>query len=256
MTPRRALVASIAMALAAAGCGGGGADEGQPPRLVVSAAASLKTALTSCTADFPGAQVRLSFAGSDELAAQIRRGVRPDLFAAANTKLPASLQREGWVGRPVRFATNELVLAVPAEGGSVRILSDLEQPGVRLAVGSPSVPVGDYTRQVLSRLPAARGRRILANVRTSEPDVKGVVGKLTQQAVDAGFVYRSDVVASGGRLRAIVLPDALEPTVVYGAAAVIGASNPASARRLLADMVSGSCAGALRRGGFGSPRSA
>ena len=251
MRPRRALPATIGLALAAAGCGGG--DQGQPPRLVVSAAASLKTALTSCTADFPGAQVRLSFAGSDELAAQIRRGVRPDLFAAANSKLPETLQREGLVGAPVRFATNELVLAVPAEDRSVRTLSDLEQPGVRLAVGSPSVPVGDYTRQVLSRLPAGRRRRILSNVRTSEPDVKGVVGKLTQQAVDAGFVYRSDVLASGGRLRAIALPGALEPTVVYGAAVVTGASNPAAARRLLADMVSGSCAGALRRDSFGSP---
>lgn len=255
MRARRALAGTIALALAAAGCGGSGEDEGQRPRLVVSAAASLKTALTSCTADFPGAQIRLSFAGSDELAAQIRRGVRPELFAAANTKLPETLEREGLVGRPVRFATNELVLAVPAQGGSVGSLEDLERPGVRLAVGSPSVPVGDYTRQVLSRLPSSQSERILANVRTSEPDVKGVVGKLVQQAVDAGFVYRSDVVASGGRLRAIALPDDLEPTVVYGAAVVTGAASPARAQRLLTDMVSGTCADELRRDGFGRPPS-
>ena len=248
---RRAWLALVSLALASLGCGGGA----EPPRVVVSAAASLKTALTSCTTDFPGARVRLSFAGSDELAAQIRRGVRPDLFAAANTKLPERLAREGLVGRPVAFATNELVLAVPAGEGGVSSLEDLERPGVRLAVGSPSVPVGDYTRQVLSRLPPAPGARILANVRTSEPDVKGVVGKLTQEAVDAGFVYRSDVVASGGRLREIALPEALQPTVVYGAAVVTSAPRPALARRLLTDMVSGTCADALRRDGFGRPPS-
>ena len=41
------------------------------------------------------------------------------------------------------------------------------------------------------------------NVRSNEPDVKGVVGKLTQGAADAGFVYRTDLVDG---LKAITLP--------------------------------------------------
>ena len=53
-------------------------------------------ALTNCARDFEGATVRLSFAGSDELAAQIRRGVKPDVYAAANTALPEDAAR----GRP------------------------------------------------------------------------------------------------------------------------------------------------------------
>ena len=43
------------------------------------------------------------------------------------------------------------------------------------------------------------------NVRSEEPDVRGVVGKLTQEAADAGFVYKSDVEAAKGRLDAIEL---------------------------------------------------
>ena len=39
--------------------------------------------------------MRLSFAGSDELAAQIRQGVKPDVYAAANTKLPDALHEKG-----------------------------------------------------------------------------------------------------------------------------------------------------------------
>ena len=43
-------------------------------------------------------------------------------------------------------------------------------------------------------------------MRSNEPDVKGIVGKLTQGAVDAGFVYVTDVNAAGDALTAIELP--------------------------------------------------
>ena len=39
----------------------------------------------------------------------------------------------------------------------------------------------------------AQSEAILANVRSEEPDVAGIIGKLTQGAVDAGFVYVTDV---------------------------------------------------------------
>src|SRR5437764_686034 len=130
---------------------------------------------------FRPARASFSFAGSDELAAQIRQGARPDVFASANTALPGALYREGWVERPVPFAANRLVLAVPA-AGHVRSLADAERPGRAIAVGAPSVPIGAYTRTVLARLGA---RAILANVRSQEPDVAGIVAKLSQGAVDA-----------------------------------------------------------------------
>src|SRR6185295_1744060 len=95
-----------------------------------------------------------SFAGSDELAAQIRQGVKPDVFASANTKLPDQLYAEGLVEKPVVFAANRLVLAVPP-GGKVTSLDDLAKPGTTIAMGSESVPVGAYTRKVLDGLPAA-----------------------------------------------------------------------------------------------------
>ena len=62
----------------------------------------------------PGIDAKQSFAGSDDLAAQIRQGVTPDVYAAANTSLPDDLYKDGLVEKPVVFATNTLVLAVPA----------------------------------------------------------------------------------------------------------------------------------------------
>jgi len=251
---RPALACLIAFAaVIGAGCGAEGSSDSSRPGLTVSAAASLTEAFDALRRDYPAAELRFSFAGSDELAAQIRRGVKPDVFAAANTKLPDALAGEGLVEQPVVFATNELVLAVPAEGAEVSSLEGLEQPGLKLAVGSESVPVGEYTREVLSRLGGTRSRAILANVRSEEPDVKGVVGKIAQGAVDGGFVYRSDVDATKGRLRAIDLPAKLRPQVSYGVAVVKGAKRPAEARAFVRSLVSGQGRRALRDAGLGPP---
>lgn len=219
----------------------------------VSAAASLKQAFTDYGETFDAARARFSFAGSDELAAQIRAGGRPDVFAAANAKLPAALYADGLVERPVAFARNRLVLAVPAQGAKVHTLDDLMRKGVSIAMGAPSVPVGSYTRKVLGGLPAPQRRAILANVRSNEPDVAGVVGKLSQGAVDAGFVYVTDVKAAGDRLRAIELPTKLAPAVVYEAAVVKGTTHAQQARAFLRGLVSGAGARALVDAGFASP---
>ena len=81
----------------------------------MSAAASLKGAFEDYGKSFDAATARFSFAGSDELAAQIRQGVKPDVYAAANTKLPDQLFEDGLVEKPTIFAGNRLVIAVPAD---------------------------------------------------------------------------------------------------------------------------------------------
>ena len=241
-------VALLACLAVLAGCGG--SSETEKPELTVSAAASLKTAITNYR--FDAATVRASFAGSDELAAQIRQGVKPDVFASANTKLPDELYKEGLVEKPVVFAANELVLAVPADG-SVRGLADLTEPDVTIAMGSRSVPVGAYTRKVLDGLPAAQREAILANVRSNEPDVAGVVGKVAQGAVDAGFVYVTDVEATSGELKGIDLPADLEPQVAYGVAVVKGAKHPEQAKQFVDGLLSGAGREALDQAGFLPP---
>ena len=74
--------------------GGGGT-----PDLKVSAAASLKSPLTAYANAFTAAHVRLSFGGSDVLAAQIRQGARADVYAAANAALADALYAQRLVER-------------------------------------------------------------------------------------------------------------------------------------------------------------
>lgn len=261
MRSRALLATALAAALlTAAGCGGddggsSGSSTASKPTLTVSAAASLKRAFTAYGRRFEDASARFSFAGSDELAAQIERGVKPDVYAAANTKLPDELYRKGLIEKPRVFAGSRLVLAVPAGATKVGSLADAQKPGVTLAIGSESVPVGSYTRKVLDELPAGERKAILANVRSQEPDVAGIVGKLTQGAVDAGFVYISDVRGSDGRLEAIELPKDLQPSVAYGAAVVKGAGHPKQAKAFIDGLVSGAGEQELRKAGFEPPPS-
>lgn len=250
----RRLLAVLAVAAAClagmTGCGGGSDDSDQ---LVVSAAASLDTAFNDYV-DAAGIDARMSFAGSDELAAQIRQGVNPDVYAAANTTLPDQLHEEGLVGEPTVFATNTLVLAVPQDS-QIDSIGELTNPGTTIVMGDPTVPVGSYTREVLDQLPADQRRATYDNVRSEEPDVGSISGKLTQGAADAGFIYVTDVTASHGQLKAIQLPADLQPNAAYGAAVVTGAKNPDGARAFIEGLLSGDGATALEEAGFRPPPS-
>jgi molybdate transport system substrate-binding protein len=244
------LAAVLALVSLGAGCGDDDDSAGQGD-LIVSAAASLEPAFTAY-ADAAGIDAKQSFAGSDELAAQIRQGVEPDVYAAANTSLPDELHAEGLVGEPTVFATNRLVLAVPA-GSDIESIEEVAQEGVTVAIGEQGVPIGDYTREVLSGLGDDQSTAILDNVRSEEPDVAGIVGKLSQGAVDAGFVYITDVTATAGELSAIELSPRLQPEVAYGAAVVEGAENPEGAQAFIDGLLSGAGAQALEDAGFGPP---
>ncbi len=243
------LVCALLLALPLAGCGSSADDKDD---LLVAAATSLKAAFTDYGEGFSGANVQLSLAGSDELAAQIRSGAKPAVFAAANTKLPEQLFEEGLVQQPQVFASNRLVLAIPVNG-AIGSIDDLTKKGVTIAIGSESVPVGAYTRKVLDGLDAATKGKILANVRSNEPDVGGITAKLTQGAVDAGFLYVTDVEATNGRLKAIELPAKLQPDVAYGVAIVKGSENAGAAREFVDGLLDGDGADALREAGFEPP---
>ena len=235
------------------GCGDDDGSSGDRTRLVVSAASSMTEALEQCAPKFgdaEGADVKLSLAGSDELAAQIRQGAKVDVYAAANTRLPDELNDERLVDEPVEFATNRFVLAVPRDS-AIASVEDVTKAGTTVVAGSESVPIGAYTRAVLAKLPPGQEKAILGNVRSNEPDVKGIVGKLVQGAADAGFVYVTDVNATGGELKAIELPSGLDPQVSYAAAVVTKAEEPGLAAKFVDGLTEGDCADSLEAAGFG-----
>ena len=64
--------------------------------------------------------------------------------------LPTSLYTQGLVEKPVAFATNKLVVVVPKSNpAGIKTVFDLRKKGIKLIVGTPTVPIGSYTRTIL-----------------------------------------------------------------------------------------------------------
>jgi molybdate transport system substrate-binding protein len=194
---------------------------------------------------------RYQFAGSDQLAFQIREGAPADLFLAASPKYPQELFAQRRCSKPVTFATNTVVLVVPRENPArIQSVYDLRRDGIRLVVGAKGVPIGDYTRRLLAKLGLTS---VLSNVVSEEDDVKLVVAKVALGEADAGFVYRTDVRRVGNRVLRIALPAAAQPTVAYDACVPAASKRQAAARSYLRRLLGPAGRAALRRAGFGVP---
>lgn len=249
-SPASVLVALL-LATGAAGCGSSGDDE---ESLTVGAASSLTTALTEYSDKLPASlpPARTTFAGSDQIAAQISQGAGIDVFAAASTVQPRALFQVGLVGKPVEFAGNRVVIGVP-RGSSIGSLGDLAKPGVSLVIGDDSVPIGTYARRVLARLPAGTERDILANVKSEDPDAATMMAKLVQGAADAGLVYATDVSDASNEIRAIEIPARPQPRIAYSAAVVADSDQPEASREYIRGLLEGAGAATLRDAGFPAP---
>ncbi len=191
-----------------------------------------------------------SFAGSDALAAQIRLGAPADVYAAANMTLPTSLYGQGLVEKPVAFATNKLVLVVPnSNPAGIKTVFDLRKAGVKLLVGTPTVPIGAYTRTILKNLALTS---LLSNVVSQETDVRSILSKVALGEADAGFVYLTDAKTVNGQVKVIPLPAWAQPPVRYGITVITLTKNRADAVAFINKVLSKPGQAKLRAAGFGA----
>jgi molybdate transport system substrate-binding protein len=190
-----------------------------------------------------------SFAGSDALAAQIRLGAPADVFASANMTLPTSLYAQKLVEKPVAFATNKLVLVVPnSNPAGIKTVFDLRNPGIKLLVGTPTVPIGSYTRTILKNLALTS---VLSNVVSQETDVRSILSKVALGEADAGFVYITDAKTVPGQVKVIPLPAWAQPPVRYGITVISSTKNHAAAVAFINEVLSKKGQAQLRAAGFG-----
>jgi molybdate transport system substrate-binding protein len=217
-------------------------------RITVLAAASL-------TEVFPriDKSPRYSFAGSDQLAAQIRAGAPADVFASASPKQTELLYHDGLMRKPIVFATNKLIVIVPRSNpANVHSVYDLRRRGLKVVVGTPTVPVGAYTQQVLDSLGIKTS--VMANVVDQEPDVKSIVTKIALGEGDAGFVYKTDARPAGKRVASILIPAWAQPPIRYEIGIVKSSSHRAAAAAFIKRATSLRGRRLLVRAGFGLPK--
>jgi molybdate transport system substrate-binding protein len=236
----RRLTLTVLLLLALAG---GTASAAGHVTLNVYAAASLTDVLPAID---PAEQY--SFAGSNTLAAQITQGAPADVFASANTTLPAQLFAKGLVTKPVVFTRNALVLIVPTSNpAGIHSVYDLRRSGIKLVVAAPAVPVGGYTVQILKNM-ALSG--VLQNVVSRESDVREVLAKVALGEADAGFVYSTDARTVSGKVTVLKLPAWAQPKVQYGIAVVTKSPNQAAAQAYVTKLLGKAAQAKLIAAGF------
>ncbi|MGN6430786.1 MAG: molybdate ABC transporter substrate-binding protein [Gaiellaceae bacterium] len=217
-------------------------------RITVYAAASL-TQVFPRIAPAP----RYSFAGSDALAAQINAGAPADVFASASPKQTELLYHNGVLRKPVVFATNKLIVIVPRSNpAGIHSVYDLRRHGVKVIVGTPTVPVGAYTDQVLDSLGIKTS--VMANVVSQEPDVKSIVAKIALGQGDAGFVYKTDARPAGKKVTSILIPSWAQPPIRYEIGIVKASSHHAAAAAFIKRVTSLRGRRLLVQAGFGLPK--
>lgn len=261
------IAATVGLALTA-GCGSSaGTDSSSTPtaatsELTVFAAASLNEVLPQIADAFKethaDAQFAFNFAGTDMLTAQIEQGAPADVFAGASSKYGDQLSQEGLVEAPKAFATNRLVVIVPASNpAGITSLTDLARPGVKLVIGDSTVPIGIYTRQMLADLDATYGAgysaEVLKNVVSNALQVTAVVSSVELGEADVGVVYVTDAAKAGDKVARIEIPAAAQVVATYPIAAVKGSENSALAAQFVAYVLGPDAQALLRQAGFGPP---
>ena len=237
---RALVVALLALVLPASVSGG--------TPITVLAAASLTDVFPRIA---PGP--RYSFAGSDQLALQIRQGAPADVYAAASPRYTQLLYRDGFVQKPVVFATNKLIVLVPRSNPAhITTVYDLRREGIKLVIGDRTVPIGSYTRQIRDALGITTD--VTKNVVSQETDVKGIVTKVALGEVDAGFVYLTDAKPVASRTRSIALPAWAQPPIRYELAVVKASSNLSAAKAFVKKVTSKRGRQLLSKAGFGLPK--
>ncbi|MFF4169382.1 molybdate ABC transporter substrate-binding protein [Streptomyces sp. NPDC001744] len=255
-TALAALVTALLVPLAACSGGaqdtGGSAGAGSAPRtrLTVLAAASLtdvfRTAGAAYERSHPGTRVTFSFAGSQELVAQVAQGAPADALVTADTGSMDKVRAD--TGAPVVIARNRLVIAV-GKGNPFKVdaLEDLADTRLKVVLAAPGVPAGTYGAKILD----ARG--ITVRPVSREPNVRAVLGKVGLGEADAGLVYATDAESAGGKVDAVRIPDAQNAVAAYPAATLKASENAGAAAAFVAWLSSPEAQKILRDAGFLKP---
>jgi molybdate transport system substrate-binding protein len=204
-------VLAAALLLPLTACSPG--EDGDRQELTVLAAASLTEAFTDLAAEFERTHDRVdvtfSFGSSTTLAEQAVDGAPGDVIATADDKaMQVAVDGDAVEGEPQTFASNTLVLVVPADNPA-HIASLANLRGADWVRCADDVPCGRVATAVLDDN-AFDGEPV-----SLEVDVKSVLAKVTSGEAEAGFVYASDAVAAGDAVRVVEVPHADEELTTY-----------------------------------------
>ncbi|MBL7489610.1 molybdate ABC transporter substrate-binding protein [Frankia sp. AgB1.9] len=260
--PAAAAVAGVVTVVVLAGCGSSsGGAAGTPSAsstpalsgtITVLAASSLTGTFTDLGKSFeaahPGVTVKFSFGASSTLATQINSGAPADVFASASTKNMTQVTDQHNAANPTTFATNEAEIAVPPSNPQhIATIEDLAKPGVKVALCQAAVPCGVVAHSAFDKA------KITVKPVTEGPDVKSVLTTVELGEVDAGVVYKTDVLAAGSKVLGVEIPENENASTAYPIAALTASKNKAVADAFVAYVLSATGRTVLTKAGFAQP---
>lgn len=249
---RRIRIAAIAVAVVLLAACAPSEPEERGETVTVFAAASLTETFDRIAAaveeENPGSRVVLNYGGSASLAQQIVQGAPADVFAAASTETMQIVDDAGLAESAVVFVRNTLQIAVPAGNpAGVTGLADLARDDLRIALCSEEVPCGAAAATALE------AADVTAAPDTLQQDVKAVLTKVRLGEVDAGLVYRTDVIAAGDEVEGIEFAEAADATTDYPITVLTDAPNPSLANAFVGYVRSPDGRFLLDDAGFAAP---
>ena len=243
-------------------------------QLKVFAAASLTPAFQAMQSGYQSnnsVSLVFNFASSGSLEAQIAQGVPADVFVSADAANNARLRNETLLANGNTYSKllyNYVELFVPKNNPkNITTLSDLLNPGVRIAIGAPaSVPAGKYTLQVWNNVQSKWGNEsspgfksmayanfsasAMSHVVSQTTDVESAITQVLTGAADAAFGYVSDGVANAAQLQAVPIPSDVNAQAVYTISTIASSSHQAQASAFVSWLLSPSGQAYLEKWGF------
>src|SRR4029079_10575420 len=151
-------------------------------------------------------------------------------------------------GSPTTFVKNQLVIAVPkGNPKSIKGLSDLTKPGVKVALCAEQVPCGAAAKTALA------AANVSITPVTLEQDVKAALSKVKLGAVYAALVYRTDAKAAPSDVDGIEFPESAGAINDYPIVVLKNAPNKAGAAAFVAWVMSDKGKAVLADAGFQAP---
>jgi molybdate transport system substrate-binding protein len=219
----------------------------------VLAAASLNNAFTEIATAFqaanPGTDVTFSFAGSNDLAAQINQGAPSDVFASADqSNMKKVTDAANTQDEPVIFATNLLeIMVAPGNPKGITGVADLANPDLIVITCDPAVPCGNYAQQIFTTA------GVTVTPKSLEADVNAVATKIINGAGDAGMVYSTNVKSAGDKAAGVEIPEDINVVANYPIAITKQSANPAAAQAFIDFVLSEAGQQILAKYGFTGP---
>ncbi len=212
----------------------GNAPEAQNGKVLVFAAASLKTALDEINAQWQkrtGKRAAVSHAASSALAKQIEQGAPADIFISADLDWMEYLAERKLIRPDTRsdLLSNRLVLIAP-KGTNLRVeikqgfrLASLVGQGHLALANTDAVPAGKYAKAALNALGV--WEQVKGRIAQAE-NVRAALLLVSRGEAPLGIVYESDAVSDPSVVTVGIFPEATHPRIIYPIALTSGSTSP------------------------------